>query len=159
VDINQIIEDILRREGGHSNDPSDHGGRTQFGISESANPSAWADGRVTADEARDIYYKKYVVGPGFDKVEDSGLQAQLVDFGVNSGPAIAIMKVQGLVGVKADGILGPTTLDAINSASPMKLGNHLVAERIRMLAKIVSKSPSQAKFLSGWVNRALEFLT
>jgi lysozyme family protein len=154
----QIITDIINREGPATNDPNDKGGRTAFGIAESANPQAWADGRVTEEEAREIYLTKYVKGPGFDKIEDPRLQAQVVDFGVNSGPHLAIMKLQAACGLPQDGVLGPKTLGAVNSPTVLSLNNKLVAERIKMIGRIVSKDPSQLKFVNGWLNRALEFL-
>ena len=90
--ITHIIDAILKAEGGgkFTDNPQDGGGRTQFGIAEESNPGAWADNRVTEDEARAIYRKKYVDGPGFDKISDPHLQHLLVDWGVNSGPAVSI---------------------------------------------------------------------
>ena len=157
--IESIITDILKREGAATNDPLDKGGRTTFGISEKANPEAWADGKVTEEEARAIYYRKYVTGPGFDKVQDSHLQAQLIDFGVNSGPQLAIMRLQEIVGVTVDGILGVNTLAKVAETIDTRLlNNRFVASRVKMFGRIVNKNPSQLKFLSGWLNRALEFL-
>lgn len=155
-----VISDIIEREGGSrvTNDPQDRGGRTQYGIDERSNPEAWMDGKVTEEEARAIYTAKYVHGPGFDKIVDDRLRAQLVDFGVNSGPAVAIQKIQKLVEVIEDGILGPHTLAAVNARRGDDLSNRLVAERIRLIGRIVSKHPAQIKFLNGWLDRALQFL-
>lgn len=140
-----------------TNDPSDRGGRTQWGISEKSNPQAWLDGKVTEPEARAIYEFKYVTGPGFDKIKDERLFRQLVDFGVPSGPGVAIMKLQALVGAKVDGVLGPKTLALVNAAEPVRLNNQLALERIKMIGRIVHKNPSQSKFLNGWLNRAIDF--
>jgi lysozyme family protein len=156
--IETIINDVIRREGAATNDPADNGGRTEFGISEKANPEAWKDNKVTEAEAREIYLKKYVTGPGFDKITDKLLQAQLVDYGVNSGPYLAVMKLQEILHVDVDGVLGPQTLAAIQGITPSELNNLLVSARIKMIGKIVSKNPSQLKFLNGWLNRALEFI-
>lgn len=152
--MSDIIDDVIKREGPETDDPSDGGGRTAFGISESSNPEAWKDGKVTEEEARAIYETKYLKGPGFDKIEDPTLKAQLVDFGVNSGPFVAIQKLQLVVGTSQDGILGSKTLSLINNTT----NNRLVAERIKMICRIVQKDPSQLKFLLGWVTRCLEFL-
>lgn len=159
--IDDVITEIEQDEGGDklTNDPADGGGRTQYGIAEKSNPQAWADGKVTETEARDIYKNKYFIGPGFDKIPYTPLQAQLTDYGVTSGPAIAISKLQGVLGILVDGKIGPGTLDAvIHYPNPVKLNNLLVGERIKMIAKIIVRDPSQIKFLSGWINRALEFL-
>ena len=158
MSIDKIISDVILREGAPTNDPVDSGGRTAYGISEKSNPQAWADGKVTEEEAREIYLRKYVVGPGFDKISDPQLQTQLVDFGVTSGPQLAIMKLQECVGAEIDGILGPKTLNLIEGIYCPDVNNRLVAARVRMIGKIVVKNPTQLKFLNGWLNRALEFL-
>jgi lysozyme family protein len=153
-----IINDVLKREGGDVNDPVDTGGPTRFGISKNNNPDAWRNGPPSEAAARDIYQKKYVIGPGFDKIRDVALQAQLVDFGVNSGPAVAVMKLQGILHVTQDGVLGPETLAALSAHHPDDVNTSLVAERVKMICKLVQQNPSQVKFLLGWCSRALEFL-
>lgn len=55
---NDIVSDIIKREGGFVNNPADAGGRTDKGISEKSNPAAWADGKVTEEEARAIYQRR-----------------------------------------------------------------------------------------------------
>lgn len=157
--INRIIDAILDAEGGEkmTNDPDDSGGRTQFGISEKSHPEAWADDKVTEEEARAIYLRKYVEGPGFNRIVDSRLKHLLVDWGVNSGPAVAIQHLQKLVGTKVDGILGPKTAEAANTIDARGLLNRLVDERIKMYARLVRNDRSQAKYIVGWIDRALEF--
>ena len=156
--IEEIITDILQREGGLVNNPADKGGRTDKGISEKYHPKAWADGKVTEAEARAIYLKKYVLTPGFDKIKGSHLQTQLVDFGVHSGPQLAIMKLQGIIGTKQDGILGPKSLTTLGEMDPKYVNNRLMVERIRMIGRIVGRDRSQAQFLNGWLERACQFL-
>lgn len=162
--MSQIDDDITQieiEEGGDkvTVDPSDRGGRTQYGISEKSNPEAWKDGVVTEAEAREIYMQKYVITPKFNLITNPHLQSQLIDYGVNSGTYIAIQKLQTILGILPDGIIGPGTLDAISKYShPDKLNNLLVAERIKMICKIVVKDATQLKYLNGWTNRALEFI-
>lgn len=161
--IDDIISAVIEDEGGSksTNDPLDRGKRTQFGISEASNPQVWLDNKVTEEEARAIYEQKYVRGPGFDKIPDSHsrLRYQLVDFGVLSGPRLAIEKLQAILGVVVDGVFGVKTLAAILQEDPKVINNKLVAERARMIGRIVSKNPAQAKFLAGWLNRTLDFLS
>lgn len=152
-----VIGDIIKREGPPTNDSIDKGGRTIYGISEAFNPAAWADGVVTLDEARVIYENKYVKWPGWDKVPTQ-LQPQLIDWGVTSGPQLVIGILQQLVGVKVDYVIGPITLAAIQKVDSRQLNNQLVAARVRMIGRIVSKDLSQSKYLNGWLNRALEFI-
>lgn len=161
--MTDIIDDILKREGGSkaTNDPTDKGGRTQFGISEKAFPEAWADGKVTEQEAREIYLNKFVIGPGFSRIpaSHSKVQAILIDWGVNSGPTIAIQNLQRLLVVPTDGVFGPGTLAALVAADPSLLAAKLVRARILMIARVVQKNPSQVKFLGGWLDRALSFIS
>ena len=160
--IQEVISDVLDREGGPVvvNDPADTGGRTQYGISERSHPEAWTDGQVTEKEAREIYLRKYVVGPGFHRIPPAyiKLQAQLIDYGVNSGPAIATQKLQVILGVGVDGILGPQTIEAIILGDPRDLNNRLVRARVEMIARLVQKVPTNIKFLTGWLNRAMDFV-
>jgi lysozyme family protein len=162
TDVDKLIDDIISKEGGAkaTNDPADHGGRTQFGISEKSFPEAWADGKVTEQEAREIYLTKFVIGPGFSKIppSHSKVQSILVDWGVNSGPAIAIQNLQRLLVVTVDGVFGPGTLAALVAADPSILSAKLVRERVKMIARVVQKNPSQLKFLGGWLDRALSFI-
>lgn len=159
--MDDIITGILQREGNGkvTNDPSDKGGRTQYGIAEGSNPQAWLDGKVTEQEARDIYEAKYVKWPGYDKIPASHvhLKIQLIDYGVLSSPHLATEKLQIILGLDVDGKLGPETLKALIAADPRVINNKLVAERIKMIGRIVQKDPSQVKWLSGWQNRALDF--
>lgn len=158
--IDKIIDEVIEVEGGSkvSNASADRGGRTQYGVSEVSHPEAWEDGKVTEQEARDIYWKKYVVGPGFDKITFQPLQHQLVDFGVNSGPLVAVRKLQEILGVKVDGDLGPKTLAKLEDSDLKAVNNQLMVSRVRMLGKIVSKNRSQAEWINGWLIRATSFL-
>ena len=140
-----------------TNDPADAGGRTQWGISERANPEAWADGQVTEQEARDIYERKYVRSPGFSNIHDFKLKHLLVDFGVNSGPTIAVKALQDAVGATPDGILGPDTLAKLDALDAKLVTNRVVDARLRLIGRIVSKDWKQAKFCGGWIGRALDF--
>lgn len=156
--VNSIISDVITREGGLETNPADKGGPTIYGISQKNNPEAWKNGPPTEAEARAIFFNKYVKGPGFEQITDPALQAQLVDFGINSGPALAIMKLQGVLGVTADGVLGPGTLAALAKTHPEDTSVALAKARVLMLCRIVQKKPSQLQFLEGWVDRALSFI-
>lgn len=161
--FDSIISDVIEAEGGSkmTNDPDDKGGRTQYGISERANPQAWLDGKVTEEEAREIYLQKYVIWPKFHLIPAShaALQKQLIDFGVPSGHYIAIQKLQKVLGLTEDGVIGPKTLAAVAASDPRAVNNAVVVERCLMFARICQKNPSQLKYLAGWLARGLSFLT
>jgi lysozyme family protein len=154
-----VIDEIIEREGPETNDPVDKGGRTAFGISEATNPEAWADDTVSREEARAIYEEKYIRKPGFHHIHDLKLRAQLIDFGVNSGPKLAIIKLQEILKGDPDGIIGPDTLTRLSVAETVvDINVLLVISRVKMIGRIVTKDPTQLKFLNGWLNRALSFL-
>lgn len=156
----QIIDGILAREGGFVNDTLDKGGATFAGVSRAAHPELWVNGPPTLAQVRALYLNKYIVGPGFDQIPASHepIKVQLVDYGVNSGPTVAIMSLQRVLGVVQDGKLGPKTLDTLINSDGRNVNNRLVKERVLMFARICKKAPSQVRFLLGWLNRAFEFL-
>ena len=158
--VDEIITEIIVREGGGKlvNIPGDGGGPTIWGISKRANPDLWVNGPPTEAQARQRYFERYVEAPGFELIPHEALKIQLIDFGVLSGPKKAIMELQGLLKLEADGILGPQTLSAATMSDPKWLNNQLVGARARMIGRIISKNPSQAKFAAGWLNRATDFL-
>jgi lysozyme family protein len=160
-----LIDDIIEREGGFTNHPADRGGPTKYGITQ-ATLAVWRGHPVTIDEVRDldipetrqIYKARYVVAPGFDHPSIGELLCdQLVDYGVNSGPGVAIMKLQAVLGVPADGKLGPMTYSALAAANQQLVNNKLVVERVLMIGRIVCKVPTQLVFLMGWLTRAVGF--
>jgi len=155
--MEDIIDDIILKEGGSksTNIKEDKGGRTQYGISEAANPTAWADGKVTKEEAREIYFRKYL--RPFALIEDHPAYPQAVDFGVTSGPSLVITKIQEIVGAEVDGHLGPDTKKMVLTYEG-DLNLELCKSRLKMIGRLVQKSPSQLTFLSGWINRSLEFI-
>lgn len=156
--VSDIIGDIIRREGGATvtNDPSDKGGRTQYGIAERSNPQAWLDGKVTEAEARAIYERKYI--RPFRGLEQHDAFPQMVDWAVTSGPVLVIQKIQSLVGAEVDGVVGPQTLAAIQSVDGRLLNNELVKERVLMIGRIIKRDVSQVKYINGWLSRAVSYI-
>jgi lysozyme family protein len=151
------VDTEIKIEGPPSDNPNDPGGPTAFGISKKANPDLWVDGPPSEVQARARYESKYIDGPKFNLIQDPHLQSQLIDWGVNSGPGVAISNLQTILGVAVDGVLGPVTLEALAKADPKAINNKLVAARVKMIGRIVSKNPSQLQFLNGWLSRSLEF--
>ena len=134
------------------------GNLTVYGISQRNNPEMFTNGPPTEAQARVFYAAKYVVAPGFNNITDINLQAQLIDFGINSGPAIAIQKLQAILKVEVDGILGPLTLAAISAVDPKWLNNQLVGARCLMFANLALNSAANVQFIVGWITRAISYL-
>ena len=171
----RIIAHILLSEGwpAFTDHPQDRGGATKGGITLQTlrewrrDPSLGVGAlkSLTQAEAEAIYSRRYITGPGFDRITDELLRFQVVDCGVMSGPPRAAEWLQKMAGVTADGVVGPKTLAVVNAADPHRLGIRLAGERIRFLGQLIARtertpSPAddQGVWASGWLNRATSFL-
>ena len=161
----EIISAILRREGGYVDHPADRGGPTKYGITLKTLES-WRGRKLTAqdvrdltiEEARRIYRLRFIVGPGLHRVSDGRLRALLVDAAVNHGPKRAVQLLQRVLGVTADGILGPRTLAALRRLDARRAYLGVCAERVRLYGRLIARDSSQAVFARGWLNRAAELI-
>jgi len=160
----EMLDGLIEREGGFSDDPLDRGGPTKFGITAAdlgrwrglIGPASRDDVQaLTVAEARDIYAARYL--PPFAQIPYDPLRAQLVDFGVLQGIETAIRSLQDVLGVPVDGVLGERTRAAATVVSSRLVNNALVGARVRLLEGIVDHNPSQLKWLHGWVRRAVSF--
>ena len=161
TEIDRILDLILSREGGWADHPQDHGGPTHMGITLptlttwlAPQPATVDDLRqLSRDEAREIYADLYVAKPGYDKIDDAALRAQVVDAGVLHGTGWATRCLQLVADVAVDGILGPISLAAVNSSEG--LGEKFFSRRIRKIGRIAQADRSQLPFLVGWLDRAV----
>jgi len=162
-----IIADIIRREGEHYTDlAGDRGGPTKYGIT-LATLAAWRRHPVTTEdvasldeaEAVAIYQDIYIRRPRFDGVDDPRLRALAVDSAVLHGVNRAVMWLQRSAGCQADGVLGPASLKAVNSADATRLHASLLAQRVEFIGRLITRDPTQAEFAAGWLARIAEFLT
>ena len=162
--VDQILDDLIRREGGYVHDPADRGGPTKYGITQRTlrawrgQPVTAADvRRLTRDEARAIYQRRYVAAPGFATLPDP-LRAQVIDDAVLSGSHQAVKDLQRAIGgVTVDGQLGPTTRATLVLAGARLVHAQLIQARAVRIGRIVQRDPTQARFLAGWLTRITAF--
>lgn len=138
--FNACLNRLLKDEGSYTNDPSDSGGPTNFGITitdyhKYINSKGTAEDvrHMSVDQAKAIYRQKYWDGLGCDGLS-SGVDYTCFDYGVNSGlgrPRKALQQFKSLTGTKL--------IDAIND------------ERTVFLKTI--SGGKNAKFLNGWLAR------
>ncbi len=164
---------ILRREGWplFTDRAADKGGPTKGGITlktlQRHRPGATVEDlkALTLPQAAAIYFNDYLAP--FAAVADDALWESLVDFGVTSGPAVAIKAAQQAVGVETDGILGPVTSGAINAADPIVVREQVVILRLKAIGRILSFSAKQHRSVApdcqganaaGWIDRCVAFL-
>lgn len=161
VNYDEALRRLLIHEGGYSNDPGDPGGPTKYGITifdvrKYLKPNATAaDVRaLTVDQAKAIYKAHYAKPLHFDDLP-SGVDYAVFDYGVNSGIFRSAKVLQRLVGVTADGQIGPITLAATAKRNPVDLVNAICDERLRFLKGLSTWSI----FGRGWGRRVAEVRT
>jgi lysozyme family protein len=147
---------------GLANDPDDKGGLTMCGVTFSTYATYCNKIGKTAKESglkalkyaewydilHTLFWKRWKA----DSIENQALANILVDWVWASG-ITGIKRPQRILGVTADGIVGPKTIAAVNAADATALFNSLHADRLKHFDEIVAKSASQAKFLKGWKRR------
>ena len=135
--VNQMIDDILQREGGFVNHPNDRGGPTNFGITmrtlaawRSPPPIDISDVRsLKADEAKQIYSTNYYTRPKLDKLP-ARIQPVMFDMSINHGPATAVKLLQQFLkdngwNCSVDGGIGDETIQCAQAADHT-MGNALI---------------------------------
>lgn len=177
--VEQLINGILDVEGEKfTNDPSDSGGPTKWGITQ-ATLSEWLGYPATIAEvaalkrpvAYNIYFHRYYTRPGFDKIARiSALVAEeLTDTGVNCGVARAGMFLQRSLNalnlngtkyadVEVDGDCGERTREALSAYIKWRGGE---GETVLMRAlnclqgeyyiELAEKRPKDEKYVYGWL--------
>ena len=166
MNVGDLIGDILRREGGFVNNDDDRGGATNYGITQDTlaqwrgKPVSVDDVRnLTRNEASEIYTARYYFQPKFDLIDNDDLAALVVDCGVNHGVSRAARWLQDATNdVVVDGMVGPITIEAVNSRSPGYLYRVILATRCRFYGRLITNDPTQATFAAGWANRVAEFI-
>lgn len=109
----EFVRIVLAEEGVFSNDPSDPGGETWYGIARAAHPNIpWPP---TVAEAVEIYRHQYWQPVMADDLPPP-LDIAVADCAVNQGVAVAIRILQASIGAPVDGEIGPKTMAAIRAA-------------------------------------------
>ena len=132
------LDFVLSCEGGYVNNPNDLGGETNFGITtrtyldyrRSKGLAPRSVKEISWDEIEDIYYKKYYIPSGANKIKDFRLALLHFDTAVNMGVT------------RANSFL---TLSHSNYETYLRLRKEKYIE--------FAKVPSQKIFLKGWLNR------
>lgn len=178
--IEEMLDTILKHEGGFVNHPNDRGGATNFGVTIReygewiGRPATIQDMKnMKKEEARDIFRKKYYTKPDIDQLTPAQLQPVVFDACVLYGPKRAIIFLQKIVNefgnvakkdqweTEMDGVLGPHTRKLVKEICDEytweDVNNAYVEERIRFCEAIVRNRPSQKVFLKGWTRRANSF--
>ena len=175
MDVDQMIDAVIDREGGYVDHPADKGGPTCFGITEAvarANGYAGSMDKLPRSDAVALYRRLYWSRPRFDEVASRSrrLAAELFDTGVNMGPAVAVTFLQraltalnrngsDFADLTPDGRIGAATLGALDAFLDKRgLSN---GETVLLLAlealqgerylRLAERRPANEAFLYGWL--------
>lgn len=169
ANIDKLVPLILKWEGSrYTNDPDDPGGPTKYGVTlktwKAKGRDKDGDGDIDATDVKllDPEDFKHILRVGYwdlwnaDKIKSQSLANILVDWVYNSGMH-GIKIPQRLLGVTADGEVGPKTIEALNAQHPETFFGMLWEAREQFYKNIVANKPSQKKWLKGWMNRLNDF--
>ena len=178
MNVEQLIDALIEREGGYVSHASDRGGPTNYGITEAvarAHGYAGAMRSLPRDEAAAIYKRLYWLRPRFDQVakRSKAVAAELFDTGVNMGPAVAATFLQRALSalnreredyadLVPDGRIGPATLAALDSFLEIRgqggeavLLRSLDALQGERYIRLAERRPANEAFLYGWLTNRI----
>ena len=173
ADFKTALNLILKNEGGYGNDKDDPGGETYKGIARNMN-SKW-NGWVTIDLLKhdakfpknldaetalqdkvaafyEVNYWDKILG---DNITSQNIANSIFDFAVNAGTSTSSLLAQMVVGVKADGVIGDQSIDAINTFEEKLFLASFTIAKISRYISIVEKRPTSRKYFYGWIRRAV----
>ncbi len=151
------------RRTGYANDPDDLGGMTMVGVTLATyteycrkkgyqNPTGERLRNITYAQWLDILKTMFWDRWKADEIANQSIAEILVDWVWASGK-YGITIPQRLLGVTADGIVGPKTIAAVNSGNPAQLFGHIRAERQAYINSICTSRPANNKYKKGRLRR------
>lgn len=156
MNFDQALVRLLAHEGGFSDNKSDPGGKTLYGITENVARDygyLGAMNELPLSIAKRIYRNKYWDAIMAEQMPDV-VRYPLFDAAVNSGVAQSVKWLQGALGVEADGIIGPVTLEAVRKANTDSIARVMIGKRLRFMAGL----PGWGVFSRGWARRIADIL-
>jgi lysozyme family protein len=174
TNIDNLIDDVIVREGGYVDHPADRGGPTNMGITEVVARQNGYVGDMRALsrlEAISIYKKLYWARPRFVDLAQLAprIAAELFDTGINMGVGTATGFLQRALNalnrtgadytdIAVDRQIGAATLKAVAAFLQKRgaSGEAVLLKAIEALQgahyiNLAEKQPSQEAFLYGWL--------
>ncbi len=162
MNYDDAYEYLILNEGRvFTNKPNDKGGPTKFGITIPfltdylGRQATIADIVALDDTLAKAVYKKMLWDALYcDKLLYS-IACALFDTSADKTKHWTVAVAQMLVKVKADGIMGEETINALNSTDPEIFIYNFIGALQHSYTEICLHSSSQLEFLDGWLKRAL----
>lgn len=174
MNVDDLIDEVIGREGGYVNHPADRGGATRWGVTEAvARAQGWRGEMrsLPREQAVEIYRRLYWLRPGFDRVAERAprVAAELFDTAVNMGAETATGFLQ-----RALNALNRSGRDYADLATDRRIGGQTLAAlagflRVRGAAgeavllkaidalqgaryvQLAEQRPANEAFLYGWL--------
>lgn len=163
-----------KRIGKVVNDPDDPGGITAYGISlrflrglpldlgdiDNDGDIDSDDIRaLTEEDAAGLYLSEFFMQYGYQNIDAEPVAAKVFDLCVNMGPRQAHKIMQRALNdlgclLVVDGVLGPKTLNAINSVAPGRLYPRICQRAKAFYLALMVRNPTLKKYRNGWFKRA-----
>lgn len=179
MNIESLLDGLLRREGGYVDHPADRGGKTNWGITLAVAREAGFMGDMRdlpRDVAKAIYRRRYWEQPGFDKVAALSLPLaeELFDTGANMGPAVAAGFLQRALNafnrggrdwadIVVDRRIGPATLEAVRRLIDVRgaAGARVLVRAMNALqgaryVELTEQRPENKAFAFGWIDQRVD---
>ncbi|MFP3564674.1 glycoside hydrolase family 108 protein [Paraburkholderia sp. SIMBA_030] len=140
---------LIGNEGGYSNKPADPGGETMWGVTQRvarAYGYAGAMRDLPRDTAKAIAKKLYWDPLRLDEL-DARVAFQIFDANYNGGHPVIWM--QGAAGAKVDGLIGPSTIAAVQAVDPLRFVLRWNALRLNYFTSL----KTWLDFGKGWARR------
>lgn len=172
----RAIRTVLGHEGWgvYTDDPADPGGATRWGISlrflrgqgrlvgdidGDGDVDAADIKALTRSQAVDLYGNAFWDRYDYRRFFEGDLAIKTFDLAVNMGPKAAHRCLQRALRAVAievvdDGVLGPKTLAAVNSANGKVLIVAVRSEAAGYYRILEARRPPFKRFIEGWLNRA-----
>ena len=154
----KAITQVFKDEGGYTNESTDPGGPTNWGITLHDAQTFWKSGATSEDIrqmpkaiAEDIYSKHYATPIRYNDLP-AGVDYSVLDYAINSGISRSVKTLQEIVNEKIDGVLGPNTLKAVAQKDPKEVINQIWDQRLAFDHSLTHLWPTYGH---GWTNRII----
>lgn len=169
MSFQKAFDHVILSEGEtYTNYRDDHGGPTKFGIT--LDTLSLFSGRrcipedvmkLTMADAEIIYKKLYWTPLQLDRFTTAAepLAIALFDQAVNFGVNAATKRLQRIINVPSDGVLGPATLAALMTRDANGVAFGFICQSQLAYAELATRDVLQGRWLQGWLKRTHRLLS